>query len=80
MNERSDANMASVTCEESDNKRAIKVAPAAIVTVAMSCFSARKQAQRLNRDVPTGCTARPRVAPAPMVMLLFEVVDSSCTV
>jgi len=54
-NERNDANMASVTCEESDSRRAIKVAPAA-----------------------TGCTARPRVALTPMVML-FE-VDSSCTV
>ena len=31
INERNDANMASVTREESDNRRAIKVAPAAIV-------------------------------------------------
>ena len=46
MNERSDANMASVTCEESDNRRATKVAPAAIVTVTMSYLSVRKQAQR----------------------------------
>jgi len=46
MNERSDANMASVTCEESDSRRAMKVAPAAIVIVTMSCLSVRKQAQR----------------------------------
>lgn len=36
INERSDANMASVTCEESDKRRAIKVAPAAIVKVTMT--------------------------------------------
>jgi hypothetical protein len=43
--ERSDANMASVTCEESDNRRAMKVAPAAIVKVTMTSISSRKQAE-----------------------------------
>ena len=46
INERSDANMTSVTCEESDNRRAIKVAPAAIVTVTVSYLSTRKQTRR----------------------------------
>jgi hypothetical protein len=46
INERSDANMTSVTCEESDNRRAIKVAAAAIVTVTVSYLSSRKQNRR----------------------------------
>jgi hypothetical protein len=51
MKESSEANRASVTCDERENRRAINVTPAA-----------------------TGCTARPRVAPGPMVTLFESVV------
>jgi len=52
--ERNVASRASMTCEENENRKAIKVTTAA-----------------------TGCTARPRVAPGPIVTMLER--DTSST-
>jgi hypothetical protein len=73
INERSDANRASVTCDERENRRAIKVTPAAAVGTHQHWESASTE----DRDMPTGCTAKPRVAPGPMVT--FSEADMSCT-
>jgi hypothetical protein len=69
MKERNIASMAIVTCEESENRRAIKVVPVAASDDAQ--YSLPGSGSGIV-NVPTGCTARPRVAPAPMVAF-FEV-------
>ena len=71
MKERREANRAIVTCDDSENRRAIKVTPAARAT-----HQHWETASAENRDMPTGCTARPRVAPRPIV-ISFEPDESS---
>ncbi len=73
--ERSIASMTSMTCEESEERRAINVTTAATVR---NSVSAGGWASRVNGDVPTGCTARPRVAPGPIVTMFER--DSISTV
>ena len=68
MKARNVASMTSVTCEESENRRVIKAVPVAKSDDAQ-CFllGSREASENGIGNVPTGCTARPRVALAPMV-------------
>jgi hypothetical protein len=73
--ERSIASKTSMTCEESEERRAINVTTAAIVRNSVSLLAGGIE---VNGDVPTGCTARPRVAPGPIVTMFER--DSIATV
>jgi hypothetical protein len=72
--ERSIASKTSMTCEESEERRAIKVTPVATVR---NSVSASRRASRVKGDVPTGCTTRPRVAPGPIVTVFEKDVIST---
>ena len=77
MNERSDENRTSVICDERDNRRAIKVAPVAAVRNASVVRNGGSRPETENiRDMPNGCTARPRVELDPITTLLEA--DMSC--
>jgi hypothetical protein len=70
MKARNVASMASVTCEESENRRAIKAVPVAAGDDAQRSLPRSGRDENGIGNVPTGCTARPRVTPAPIVAFL----------
>jgi hypothetical protein len=73
-----DAHRTSVICDERENRRAIKVAPVAAVRAKThQCVSGVVSTETENgEDMPNGCTARPRVAPDPIITLLAADMSS----
>lgn len=75
--ERSGAYRATLTCDESENRRAITVTTEARERTHYD----REKVSVESRDMSTGCTARPRVAPGPaMVTFDPDVSSESLTI